>query len=160
MRIEEEFKRLLIENIAGTKFRWIALDKYRFSCRAFEYYAYSQCFVFQGMVELYLWIFEEGTASKTRIYCVKIMGWSCQLHGEKGLEGTTFHNACTQKGNSSTKSLAYTTLVRPILEYRAACWDPYRDGQIYALDRVQKKRLNFHIIWANRTGKHWRSVER
>jgi len=24
-------------------------------------------------------------------------GWS-QLHGEKGLEGTTFHNAHTQKG--------------------------------------------------------------
>jgi hypothetical protein len=44
-----------------------------------------------------------------------------------------------KKGNSSTKSLAYTVLVHPILEYRAACWDPYREGQIYALDRVQKK---------------------
>jgi len=29
-----------------------------------------------------------------------------------------------KKGNSITKSLAYTTLVRPILEYRAARWDP------------------------------------
>jgi len=27
-------------------------------------------------------------------------------------------------GNSSTKSLAYTSLVRPILEYGAACWYP------------------------------------
>ena len=44
-----------------------------------------------------------------------------------------------RKGNSSTKSLAYTTLVRPILEYGVACWDPYREGQIHALDRVQKK---------------------
>ena len=31
-----------------------------------------------------------------------------------------------EKGNSSTKCLAYTTLVRPILEYGVACWDPYR----------------------------------
>ena len=48
-----------------------------------------------------------------------------------------------KKGNSSTKSLAYTTLVRPILEYGAACWDPYREGQIHALDRLQKKTAKF-----------------
>jgi len=29
-----------------------------------------------------------------------------------------------KKGNSSTKSSAYTTLVRPVLEYGTACWDP------------------------------------
>jgi hypothetical protein len=29
------------------------------------------------------------------------------------------------------------SLVRPILEYGAAFWDPYRKGQINALDRVQ-----------------------
>jgi len=65
-----------------------------------------------------------------------------------------------KKGNSGTKSLTYTKLVRPILEYGAACWDPYRAGQIHALNRVQKKRLNLRIICANRTGKHCRSVER
>ena len=48
-----------------------------------------------------------------------------------------------KKGNSSTKSLTYTTLVLPILEYGAACWDPYREGQIHALDRVQKKEAKF-----------------
>jgi len=35
------------------------------------------------------------------------------------------------------------SLVRPILEYGAACWDPCRDGQINALDRVQKKAAQF-----------------
>ena len=35
------------------------------------------------------------------------------------------------------------SLVLPILEYGAACWDPYRDGQISALDRVQKKAAKF-----------------
>jgi hypothetical protein len=56
-----------------------------------------------------------------------------------------------KKGNSSTKSLAYTTLVHPILEYGAACWDPYREGQIHALDRVQKKadKYAYHMSESN-----------
>ena len=48
-----------------------------------------------------------------------------------------------KKGNSNTKSLAYMFHVHPILEYGAACWDPYREGQISAIDRVQKKAVNF-----------------
>jgi len=42
-----------------------------------------------------------------------------------------------KKGNSNVKRLAYTALVRPILEYGSACWDPYRGGQVRALNRVQ-----------------------
>jgi len=37
------------------------------------------------------------------------------------------------------------SLVRPILEYGAACWDPYREGQISVLDRVQKKAAKFAL---------------
>ena len=48
-----------------------------------------------------------------------------------------------KKGNSTTKNLASTTLMRPILEYGAACLDSYREGQIHALDRVQKKAAKF-----------------
>ena len=48
-----------------------------------------------------------------------------------------------KKGNKNTKSLAYTSLVRPILEYGAACWDPYRECQINALDHVQNKAAKF-----------------
>jgi hypothetical protein len=47
------------------------------------------------------------------------------------------------KGNSNTKSLAYMSLVHPILEYEAACWNPYREGQINALERVLKKAAKF-----------------
>jgi len=47
------------------------------------------------------------------------------------------------KGNTSTKSLAYMSLIRLILEYGAACWDPYREGQISAIDRVQNKAAKF-----------------
>jgi hypothetical protein len=42
-----------------------------------------------------------------------------------------------KKGNTNTRSLAYTSLVLPILEYGAACWDPYREGEINALNQVQ-----------------------
>ena len=35
------------------------------------------------------------------------------------------------------------SLVRPIFEYGAACWDPYREEQITASDRVQKKAAKF-----------------
>jgi hypothetical protein len=48
-----------------------------------------------------------------------------------------------KKGNSNTRSSAYTSLVCPILEYGSACWDPRKEGQINALDRVQKKTAQF-----------------
>jgi hypothetical protein len=33
--------------------------------------------------------------------------------------------------------------VRPILENGAACWDPYRERQINALDLIQNKAVKF-----------------
>ena len=43
-----------------------------------------------------------------------------------------------KRGNNNTKRLAYTALLRPILEYGAVCWYPYREGQVRALNRVRK----------------------
>ena len=43
-----------------------------------------------------------------------------------------------KKGNNNTKVFAYTALVRPILEYGAVSWDPYRESQVSALNWVQK----------------------
>jgi hypothetical protein len=48
-----------------------------------------------------------------------------------------------KKGNSSTKSLAYTSLLHPILEYGAVCWDPYRERQINVLDQEQNNADKF-----------------
>jgi len=48
-----------------------------------------------------------------------------------------------QKGNKNTKSLAYTSLVHPILEYEVVCWDPYRECQVSALDHVRNKAAKF-----------------
>jgi len=47
------------------------------------------------------------------------------------------------------------SLVRPILEYGAACWDPYRECQINALDRVQKRAAKFA---QNTGGLGWESL--
>jgi hypothetical protein len=66
-----------------------------------------------------------------------------------------------RKGNSTTQSLAYVSLVRLILEYGASCWNPYREGQINALDRVQKKVAKFvyHKISLNwESLASWRKV--
>jgi len=58
-------------------------------------------------------------------------------------------------------SLTYTacnaraSLVRPILEYGAACWDPFRVGQIKALDRVQKRAARFA---QNANGPGWETL--
>jgi len=41
------------------------------------------------------------------------------------------------------KRLAYMALVRLILEYGAVCWDPYREGQVSALNRMQERVAKF-----------------
>jgi hypothetical protein len=45
--------------------------------------------------------------------------------------------------NHNTKRLAYTALIRPILEYWAVCWDPYRVGRVSALNQVQARAAKF-----------------
>jgi hypothetical protein len=48
-----------------------------------------------------------------------------------------------KKANSNMKLLAYKALVRPILEYGAVCWDPYREGPVGASDCLQKRAVKF-----------------
>jgi hypothetical protein len=60
-----------------------------------------------------------------------------------------------KKGNRYTKQLALTSLVRPVVEYGAAWWDPCREGQLNALDRVQKKSAQFTNLIKIQTGKPW-----
>src|SRR5215469_9248474 len=74
---------------------------------------------------------------------------------KKAWKALHFTMRILKKGNSNTKSLAYMSLVRPILEYGAACWDLYRERQISALDRVQKKAAKF----AHHTSSpHWETL--
>ena len=73
------------------------------------------------------------------------LSWADQVNFtvQKDWRALHFVMRIVKKGNKNTKSLAYTSLVRPILEYGAACWDPYRECPISALDRVQSKAAKF-----------------
>jgi hypothetical protein len=64
--------------------------------------------------------------------------------GKKAWTAIHFTICILKTGNSNTKRLAYVSLLRPILEYGAECWDdPYREGQISVLDWAQNKALKF-----------------
>jgi len=73
------------------------------------------------------------------------LSWADQVNYtvQKAWKALHFVMRIVKKGNKNTKSLAYTSLVLPIIEYGAACWDPYRECQISALDRVQNKAAKF-----------------
>ena len=73
------------------------------------------------------------------------LSWEDQVNYtvKKAWKALNFTMRILKKGNSNTKTLAYMSLVRLILEYGAAYWDPYRKGQITALDRLQKKVAKF-----------------
>ena len=45
--------------------------------------------------------------------------------------------------NSHIKELSYTTLVRPLLEYATASWDPYTACNIKDLEMVQRRAARF-----------------
>ena len=74
-----------------------------------------------------------------------MLSWADQVNYtvQKAWRAPHFIMRIVKKGNKNTNILAYTSLVRPILEYGAACWDPYRECQINALDRVQNKAAKF-----------------
>ena len=75
-------------------------------------------------------------------------------------EGKALHfiMCILKKGNNNTKRLPYMALVRLIFEYGAVCWDPYREGQVSALNLVQKRAAKFanNMSWV---GKLWHSVD-
>jgi hypothetical protein len=73
------------------------------------------------------------------------LSWADQVNYtvQKAWRALHFVMHIIKKGNKNTKSIAYMSLERPILEYGAACWDPHRECHISALDRVQNKAAKF-----------------
>jgi hypothetical protein len=48
-----------------------------------------------------------------------------------------------KNGYNNRKCLAFTTLVRLILDYGVVCWDLHSEGQVSALNRMQKRAAKF-----------------
>jgi hypothetical protein len=73
------------------------------------------------------------------------LSWAYQVNytAQRAWKALHFIMHVLNKGNSNMKSLTYMSLVRPILEYRAFCWDPYKESQIHIVDCVQKKGAKF-----------------
>jgi hypothetical protein len=81
--------------------------------------------------------------------CFKYLGiiihsdlcWADQVNYmvQKAWRALHFVKCVVKQENKNTKNIAYKSLVCPILEYRATCWDPYRECQINALGRIQNK---------------------
>ena len=90
-------------------------------------------------------ISEASSCKHLGIILRRDLSWADQVNYtvKKAWKALHFTMRIIKKGNSNTKSLAYISLVRPIFEYGTACRDPYREEQIIALDRVQKKAAKF-----------------
>ena len=88
---------------------------------------------------------ESSSCKYLGIILRSVLNWVDQVNYkvQKAWKTLLFVMRVLINGNRNTKSLATTSLVRPILEYRSARWDPRRGGEINALDRVQKKAAQF-----------------
>jgi hypothetical protein len=64
------------------------------------------------------------------------LNWVDQINyaAQKAWKALRFVMRLPKKGNRNIKCLAYTSLLHTVLEYGSGCWDPYREGQINALD--------------------------
>jgi hypothetical protein len=88
---------------------------------------------------------EASSCKYLRIILRSDLSWADQVNYtvKKAWKALRFTMRILKTGNGNTKSSAYTSLVRPILQYGEACWDPYRKGQVNALNRVQNIAAKF-----------------
>ena len=91
---------------------------------------------------------ETDTAKYLGVHIHKTLNWNTHIN-------TTAHKANTTRAflhrnirtcNQKTKQIAYTALIRPILEYASIVWDPYTATNTHQLEMVQRRsaRLVMH----------------
>ena len=69
------------------------------------------------------------------VYLRKSLGWDTQVNNatRKTWKALHFVMRVLKKENAKSKEIPYKSLVRPIVEYGASCWDPYRINQTHSL---------------------------
>ena len=74
--------------------------------------------------------------------CYCLQHWA-GIHGKQSHNIHQYRVTVLSGCSSETKEKAFTTLVRPVLEYAGAVWDPYQANHISQLDSVQRKAARF-----------------
>ena len=62
---------------------------------------------------------------------------------KKASDRLRFINRNLYSASMDTKSVAYFTLVRPIVEYASIVWDPYYKNYIHSVEMVQRSAARF-----------------
>ncbi|KAJ4437846.1 hypothetical protein ANN_13784 [Periplaneta americana] len=71
------------------------------------------------------------------------LGWGEHVTDTTGKAWRALHFVMRvlRKGSDKSKEIAYKSLVRPVMEYGATCWDPYRLEHIKTLEKIKKRAL-------------------
>ncbi|KAJ4435402.1 hypothetical protein ANN_18017 [Periplaneta americana] len=83
------------------------------------------------------WINHAQDRDQWRAYVRAAMNLRIETHDNK----RSNIKRVLRKGSDKSKEVAYKSLVRPVMEYGAACWDPYRLEHIKTLEKIQKRAL-------------------
>ena len=88
------------------------------------------------------------------------LSWENQVNSVVGQAWKSLHfiRRILKRSSGKAKELAYLSLVRPIMEYGAICWDPYRISQNNSLERIQQRVLKF-CFRGNTRNVSWESLE-
>lgn len=88
---------------------------------------------------------QEDCCKYLGVYLKSNLTWDSQIDQVSGKAWRALHFVMRnlKKANPKTKEVAYMTLVRPLMEYGAGCWDPYRTQQINSLERLQRRAAKF-----------------
>ncbi|KAJ4435325.1 hypothetical protein ANN_17935 [Periplaneta americana] len=93
------------------------------------------------------------TATQDWLACCPMITTTARVHSDLGWGEHVTHTAgkawralhfvmrVLRKGSDKSKEIAYKSLVRPVMEYGAACWDPCRLEHIKTLEKIQKRAL-------------------
>ncbi|KAJ4439385.1 hypothetical protein ANN_07507 [Periplaneta americana] len=83
------------------------------------------------------WTFAAAAAA------ISDLGWGEHVTDTAGKAWRALHFVMRvlRKGSDKSKEIACKSLVRPVMEYGAACWDPYRLEHIKTLEKIQKRAL-------------------
>ena len=88
-----------------------------------------------------------NTAKYPGIHIHSTLNWNSHINKTAQRANTTsaFLHRNTHTCPRKTKHLAYTTLVRPILEYASIIWDPHTASNIHKLETEQRRSAR-HIM--------------